>query len=342
MGDADAVLERVDGLVVDDQHEQAIDLLTDACRTGADPRFETRLTRLRHEAATPMAEDAAPGAPVATVAAPDIGPSGLPEVDVADLDGPTAHAAVHTHGALLIRGAIGANRIAALTHLIDTSVDNGGRPAAERDPGWFAPLQLDAPVAAALGEHRLGTVRKFAMDGGCVLLADAPRAMFELLELYEELGLRATISEYLGERPMMSANKCTLRKVGPDEVGGWHQDGAFLGRDVSAINIWVTLSHCGVDAPGLALVPKRLEEIVETGSHGAYFDWAVGDGKIDEVAADCGVIVPEFEPGDMVIFDQMNLHKTAVSPGMDKSRYAIEFWCFAPSAYPENQVPMVW
>jgi hypothetical protein len=37
----------------------------------------------------------------------------------------------------------------------------------------------------------------------------------------------------------------------------------------------------------------------------------------------------------------MNLHCTAIAPGMTKDRYAIEAWFFAPSCYPMNQLPLM-
>ncbi len=39
--------------------------------------------------------------------------------------------------------------------------------------------------------------------------------------------------------------------------------------DVRTVNVWITLSPCGLDAPGLDVVPRRIDHLVETGSHGA-------------------------------------------------------------------------
>ena len=98
--------------------------------------------------------------------------------------------------------------------------------------------------------------------------------MFDMLEAFERSGLREVIHGYLGEVPAISIQKCTMRKVEPDSGSGWHQDGAFLGQ-VRALNVWLSLSRCGDLAPGLDLVPKRLDEIVPTGTEGAIFDWSV-------------------------------------------------------------------
>ena len=37
----------------------------------------------------------------------------------------------------------------------------------------------------------------------------------------------------------------------------------------------------------------------------------------------------------------MFLHRTAAGPGMSRERYAMENWFFAPSAYPEGQIPVL-
>jgi hypothetical protein len=54
-----------------------------------------------------------------------------------------------------------------------------------------------------------------------------------------------------------------------------------------------------------------------------------------------GIVRPRFEPGDALLFDHLMLHRTASEPSMTKRRYAIETWFFAPSAYPDGQVPLV-
>jgi ectoine hydroxylase-related dioxygenase (phytanoyl-CoA dioxygenase family) len=120
----------------------------------------------------------------------------------------------------------------------------------------------------------------------------------------------------------------------------WHQDGAFLGDDIRTVNVWLTLTDCGEDAPGLDVVAKRLPGVLETGTKGAQFDWSVGPDLVAEVAPN-DVVRPPFRAGDALLFDQRNLHRTGVSPGMVRERYAVETWFFAPSSYPHDQIPIV-
>jgi hypothetical protein len=274
---------------------------------------------------------------VAAPAGPPPGASGLPEIALADLAAPLARAAILDRGGLLVRGAVDAGRAEVLRDSIDEAFaarEAAVASRAERSSCWY-PLRLDPDAAA-------GLARPWIRTSGGVLLADSPRVMFEVLHLYEQMGLRRVVSDYLGIRPVISANKCTLRRVALDAVGSWHQDGAFLGSRVRALNLWLALTPCGVDAPGLELVPRRFDDVIETGTAGSYFDWAAGDSVVNEASGGVGVVRPSFEAGDLLLFDELFLHRTFVDDHMTIERHAIETWCFAPTSYPDGHVPLVW
>jgi hypothetical protein len=185
-------------------------------------------------------------------------------------------------------------------------------------------------------------------DGGGVWTVDSPRAVFDVLETFDEVGLGDALTGYLGERPVLSVKKWTLRRVPVPLPGNylhqdgafmWHQDGAFLGQGIRVINCWLALSHCGDTAPGLAIVPRRLE-LLPTGTEGAMFDWSLSNQLVQETVGD-SIMQPVFEPGDALFFDEFFLHRTAGDTSMSHERYAIESWFFAPSCYPGDQVPLV-
>jgi hypothetical protein len=266
----------------------------------------------------------------------------LPTVSAADLSAETIADGVLRHGCLLVRGLVPPERTAELVAGIDRVFEGrdahaAGTPVEETTP-WFEPFEPDPEYATAVAMGR-----GFVNTGSGTWLADSPRVLFQLLETFEELGLREKITGYLGERPAISLNKGTLRRLPPQ--GGtewWHQDGAFLGEGIRSLNIWVALTRCGRDAPGMDLVAKRLDGIVEPGSRGADFDWSLSDEEVRELAGSA-VVRPVFEPGDALLFDHLFLHRTGTDPGMTETRYATETWFFAPSAYPDpsEQVPLV-
>ena len=147
------------------------------------------------------------------------------------------------------------------------------------DPPWFVPF-LREP-------GRLE--RKVRRDVGGVLAVDSPRALFDVIEAFDAAGIRRVVGEFLGEQPAMLAKKWTLRRVPHDSrEAGWHQDGAFMGGDIRSLNVWLSLSHCGDDAPGLDVVARRLDAVVPTGTDGAWIDWTVGPGMVERVARGCG------------------------------------------------------
>jgi hypothetical protein len=326
-----AVLRRADQLARSDWGA-AIDLLESVNGAARNDALEIALASLRHRSFAQLASTARAQEPAKPAPSPPIGRSGLPETPLAGLTAGSVRGAVLEHGCLLVRGAVDPYRAHAKATAIDIAFAAQG---SETTSAWWSPLVVDDTGSATLG-------RKWVRGGGGVLLADSPRFMFELLDLYRALGLHAIVSDYLGSRPVLSANKCTLRNVAATSNGDWHQDGAFLGTGIRAINMWLTLTPCGVDAPGLDLVPKRFDTIVETGTGGANFAWAVGPDVVARVATDVGTVRPQFDAGDMLIFDDLFLHRTAVEPEMIRSRHAIEMWCFAADAYPSGQVPLVW
>jgi hypothetical protein len=60
----------------------------------------------------------------------------------------------------------------------------------------------------------------------------------------------------------------------------------------------------------------------------------------EKAAGKAGIIRPIFEPGDVLLFDELFLHQTGSDPGMPHPRYAVESWFFGSSAFPSDYVPL--
>jgi hypothetical protein len=338
--DGAPVLERVERLASAGRVLEALALLEEEHATRPDERFELRLAELRHAAFAEL--DATAGFPEWPVDRPDgpgpDGPAHIPSCPIGELTGERLRTAILDHGCLLVPGLASPAEVDELTAGIDRAFEVRDQVAAREVEGptaWFHQLALDRASAQSLG-------RKWVQGGSALLTVDSPHMLAELFAFLSRAGLKPVLTDYLGERPVLSANKCTLRRVPTDANTDWHQDGAFLGQGIRAANVWLALSDCGVDAPGLDLVPRRFDRVVETGTGGAIFDWAVGPETVAVVAGDAPVVRPAFSAGDALIFDELFLHRTAVDATMTRSRYAIESWFFAPSTYPEGQVPIVW
>ena len=319
--------------------------LTRANRESRSPDTEVELVRARHGAFGELGDQRPrPAKPESVSGGSDAKDDGLPSIRASEMTAGKLAGAIGTYGSVIVRGLVDPARAAELASGIDRAFDaleaaDAGAEPDETKP-WYVPFVPDDEASDE--EHAAVSIgRGFVTGGSGMWLADSPRMLFELIETFDSVGLRDTIGEFLGERPAISVNKGTLRRARPGVPSGWHQDGAFLGEGIRSLNVWLSLTHSGKDAPGMEVVPRRLERIVETGTRGAQFDWSVSHEVATEVAGG-EFSWPIFEPGDALLFDHLNLHRTGVTEEMTETRYATETWFFAPSAYPDplEQVPL--
>jgi hypothetical protein len=331
-GGAAAVAEPAPDSLPELLHE--IDELSAQNREHRDVNLDRRILRLRHRAGIRLIENPPPRPQHAEPAAEGLRDGdGLPEVAPDELTASLLRAGILKGGCLLVRGLVPAEEAAHLADEIEQTFQarESFRASQSAPPGYYEEISPEPPFDFK--------ARGWVGDSGGVAAVDSPRMTFDMLETFERAGLRRVIGEYLGEDPVISFQKCTLRKAEPTSGGEWHQDGAFLSNP-RALNVWLSLSHCGDTAPGMDLVPSRLEEIAPTGTDGALFDWSVSQAVAEQLAGDAGIMRPIFEPGDVLFFDDLFLHKTAADPRMPNPRYAIESWFFGPSGYPPDYTPV--
>ena len=322
----------------DEELSAEIERLTAENRAARDPERDRRVLRLRHLAGIRRL-DAAPADPrhpePDTAALPPAG-GGLPEFTREELTPGLLRAALLRDGCALVRGLVPRDRALAFAEQIDRAFAERERveDAGAAPSGWYEEFH---PHTRYEDGRILG--RTWIRDGGGVLAADAPMLSFEMHEMFAGADLPALVEGYLGEPPLISAHKTTLRKADPSVMGAWHQDGKFMG-DVRALNLWLSLSRCGDESPGLDLVPRRLDHFVTAATDEAVLDYTVSQRMAEEAAGDQPIIRPIFEPGDALLFDELFLHKTGSDPAMPKPRYAIENWFFGGSGFPDDYAPI--
>ena len=263
-------------------------------------------------------------------------PVGLVEATPADLDADLLGGAVQHHGCLVVRGLFGPHALARAraalmaAHASSATHRDGGA----HDPAWYDPV--------VTGRRSDAVQRANGAANGSVWLADSPRATAEFMDLLADAGIPELLTDYLGERPVFSLQKSTLRRIDPEErLTTWHQDGAFMGREIRTMNLWVTLTDCGGSFPasGLEVIPTRLDEILDTSD--GIVPFAVPFDTVDAIATATPAISPSFSAGDAVFFDEMFLHRTFQRAGLSEPRYALECWFFAPSAFADNYLPVL-
>jgi hypothetical protein len=245
---------------------------------------------------------------------------GLPGADV-------VRASIAAHGSLLVRNLLPQESVERLLGIAKTAL--AARDAAASgepgvDPAWLTELPgLSNPLSR-------GMTAKAGM-----LAVDSPRGLFLLIEELRRSGLDQLSREVLGGPVAFSAEKTVFRRVEP--MGsfpadlGWHQDGAFLGEQIRTLDVWVALSRCGTRAPGLEVLSRRVDRILRGG---ALFSWDLSTAQLEEAYPGFTAAKPEFEPGDAILFDQLCVHRSAFSPSMTETRFALECWMFAPGTVP--------
>ena len=308
-----------------------IERLTEVNRSHRDVEIERRLLRLRHRAGVRLLGDDGrvldfPLPDTAALPAAD----GLPDVAPGDVTPELLRAGILRDGCLLVRGLVDRDAALSFAAEIERAFEERDRGEAAA-PGYYEPFHPDPPFQ--------DPTREWIKEGGGVLAGDSPRLSFQMIDFFRAAGVPELVASYLGEPAAISLHKTTLRKAEPSVQGAWHQDGAFMG-EVRSLNLWLSLSRCGDLAPGLDIVPRRLNDLVETGTEGTFLPNQVSQALAEEAAGDSTIVRPTFEPGDAVFFDELCLHQTASDPSMPNPRFAIESWFFGGSAFPEQYAPI--
>jgi len=175
------------------------------------------------------------------------------------------------------------------------------------------------------------------------LTAQTPILAEKLLHLFERKQLKSLLKDYFGNEPCVSVYKWVLRKSEPPRNPlDFHQDGAFMGEEVSSLNCWIPLSDCGTgfDVHGLDIVPVRFLKAFQKGSGG--MAWTIStDAVVDEYTQNA-IVTPTFRKGDLLFFDHLLVHRSQSLPECSQRRYAIETWFFDAVNFPKNQIPIRW
>jgi hypothetical protein len=328
---------------IEDFHGSDEELLAEIERLTAENRAnrshdaERRLLRLRHLAGLRrlQAQAGNPEHPAPDFAALPHAET-LPDIASEQITPALLRAGILRDGCLLVRGLIDREQAVRFAEQIDLAFDERVRREAGEQ---FAEGYCDVFAGDPRYDASLDDARPWVKEGGGLLAADAPGLSFEMNEMFRTAGLPELVRGYLGEPPLISVHKTTLRKADPSVGGGWHQDGAFMG-DVRSLNLWLSLSRCGDESPGLDVVPRRLDHLVTSGTDETFLEYQVSQRVAEESAGDKRIIRPIFEPGDALFFDELFLHKTGSDPSMPKARFAIENWFFGGSAFPAEYAPI--
>jgi hypothetical protein len=265
------------------------------------------------------------------------GRTGVIEINGRDLDRELVAGTVRAHGCLLVREFLPPETVQMLLERVEAVFAAWDRwptaTAAEKVElaRVYEPYVPDADLALMLDVIRSNRDRER------IMLADSPSVHFDVCEALDACGVRDLLEAYFGDTPAMTVTKSAMHRMSlRDNVLGFHQDTAVFDNVArGAMNFWIALTACGVDAPGLEVLPMRLNAPLER-THGRM---AVDPALIDSLGVP--TVIPRFEPGDALVFDEFLVHRTAMAPQMSNVRYSLENWFFTAASLPPSEGGLV-
>jgi hypothetical protein len=288
-----------------------IEELSERNRRQRSPQIEAEIMSLR-EAAGKRICARYHGADVVKPPSSDLFPhaDGLPEITAGELSESTLAAGLLRHGALLVRGLYSSADVAMLQQM----------SIAQGEAGRWAELSSETSA----------------------------QTLFTLLELYSNNGLLDAVRPYLGEAPVIVAERMKLRqrRKGVDNLAAipWHQDVNFYGKKTYAVNCWAAITSCGEDNPGLGIVPCRAEERIgwseKDGIAPLNYGRGITDSALQHLTERHPAVYPVLQPGDALIFDEMTMHCTAPRPWKQELQTVTISWFFRASGFPDLFTPL--
>ena len=246
----------------------------------------------------------------------------------------------HEPRSLIVRELLPPNR--ASSSCATTSAATLRGPDASRDG-----LAPDADIAPWYEPFALGREKAEGFGNAAFVRAiDSPPTLFDMTEAYGEVGLLRLVEAHLGEtRARCRANKCAVALHRAEPVAT-SRVAASTRRRVPRrrhprVDVWLALTDCGGDAdvPGLDLVPKRVPEVMPTGTRRCDLPVVGVHCVVDDARASCRSCGRCSRPATRCSSTSSLLHCTGLTLGMSQPRYTIECWFFAPSRYPPKHVP---
>jgi len=228
------------------------------------------------------------------------GETGLPEINAKELT--TAHLAsgVLFHGALIVRGLYSSETVDYLMGQADHIVDTYG------------------------GRRR-----------------QDPQSAYILREVHRNSGLLKLVRDYIGDEAVMMYERNILRTQHSAFGLGWHQDVNFFQGKSFALNCWAAVTPCGGKKRGLAFIPKRNSkafgwDLDKKGSAPLKYGNDLKDSVVAKLEKEHPIVVPDLDPGDAVIFDEMTLHATYASRMGDEKQVVTITWFLHHSKMPKQ------
>ena len=216
---------------------------------------ERELLMLRHRLGAQLVGEDRPQPRDESTPFPGLDGNGLAAAPAGGLDGRLIRGGIDEHGYVLVRELIDREAALGLADQIEAAFqarDGGG-------DGVYEQFDPEPPISRALlGHARRRPARRRLAAGlrrdGRDLRSGRPAA--------GDRGVPRRAGHDLGREDDPAKGRSRARRAaGTRTAPSW--------ATTRALNVWVALSDCGVDAPGLEFVPRRLDDLIATGGEGS-------------------------------------------------------------------------
>jgi hypothetical protein len=163
---------------------------------------------------------------------------------------------------------------------------------------------------------------------------DQPDARFTIIKFLLRSNLYPLLSDLWGGKLAFLRRNCVPRRQAPgptvNELVPFHQDAAFLATTAPVLNFWIPLVSCGIDAPGLEVVLGNPQALLHSGAVATSKTYGAIEIAEADIVARWGrerLWHPALAQGDVLVFSNMTIHRTYVTPAMTRSRISLEIRC---------------
>lgn len=115
----------------------------------------------------------------------------------------------------------------------------------------------------------------------------------------------------------------------PETIIPFHQDAFGFPKTSRVLNCWTLLypEECGTRSPGLDFVPVALRSLVKLEKKPTSPEYGfleTDHTRLAELERRYPPITPSVNLGDVLVFNEMALHRTSLRPGVNRSRVSAE------------------
>ena len=227
-------------------------------------------------------------------------------------------------GCLVVRNAVPPEPLAAISACVDEGYQDLQR---RHDSGSLTELEMRRC-------YSYGILRPFETD---YRLEGGQLARDAMQDVVRNSKLAGLLRLYLGEDLMLLLEACHVRRQSANQLGRpvpLHQDCSVMRMSHGRLlNFWVPLvDRAGEDAPGLELLPKRLDRVIRCNrqADGAelrsrmYSNFEILDEDLREVSDQVGRWRPVLNRGDVLCLDGWTVHRTHFVSSMTRERRDFE------------------